>query len=393
MKPWAFNRPLHVAYIDVKSAFDSVDRSALWKVLQAEGMPPSLLQLIRNLHTGTTARVRTHNGLSASFNTASGVRQGCILAPDLFCSAIDWLMEMLSHLCPDSFGIEVAGSHFTDMDYADDAVLLTSDPRNWGNVLGCYEDSASTVGLHTNWLKTKIQNIGAGLAPEMVSMYVQTVEPVVKFTYLGSDVDSEGYSTPEIHRRLGMGNSIMGQLDAIWRQQKLSLQTKLRLYTSLVLSVLLYRSETWTLRKSDSDRLQSFHMTSQRRILGIRWFEHVTNASIQETTGLMNLSLIIADRRHDLFGHVCRLPPETPVRRALQLCTDIFNGDRPTPEWKRPRGRPRRSWLQQIEEDFGAPISVAYIAAQDRSSWRSLRPSAGLAHQWVSEWVKPCVAQ
>ena len=95
----------------------------------------------------------------------------------------------------------------------------------------------------------------------------------------------------------------------------------------------------------------------------------------------MNLSLIIADRRHDLFGHICRLPPETPVRRALQLCTDIFNGDRPTPEWKRPRGRPRRSWLQQIEEDFGAPISVAYIAAQDRSSWRSLRPSAGLAHQ------------
>ena len=155
----------------------------------------------------------------------------------------------------------------------------------------------------------------------------------------------------------------------------------------LVLSVVLYGSETWTLRKSDSDRLQSFHMTSQRRILGIRWFEHVTNASIQETTGLMNLSLIIADRRHDLFGHVCRLPPETPVRRALQLCTDIFNGDRPTPEWKRPRGRPRRSWLQQIEEDFGAPISVAYIAAQDRSSWRSLRPSAGLAHQWVSEWV------
>ena len=41
----AFNRPLHVAYIDVKSAFESVDRSALWKVLQAEGMPLSLLHL------------------------------------------------------------------------------------------------------------------------------------------------------------------------------------------------------------------------------------------------------------------------------------------------------------------------------------------------------------
>ena len=301
----AFNWPLHVAYIDVKSAFDSVDRSALWKVLQAEGMPPSLLQLIRNLHTGTTARVRTHNGLSASFNTASGVRQGCILAPDLFCSAIDWLMEMLSHLCPDSFGIEVAGSHFTDMDYADDAVLLTSDPRNWGNVLGCYEDSASTVGLHTNWLKTKIQNIGAGLAPETVSMYGQTVEPVVKFTYLGSDVDSEGYSTPEIHRRLGMGNSIMGQLDASWRQQKLSLQTKLRLYTSLVLSVVLYGSETWTLRKSDSDRLQSFHMTSQRRI---PWHQMVRTRDKRLHSG--------DNRPDELITHHCR-PTSRHVRPRL----------------------------------------------------------------------------
>ena len=75
-----------------------------------------------------------------------------------------------------------------------------------------------------------------------------------------------------------------------------------------------------------------------------------------------------------LFGEPCSCAPTS------------FNGDRPTPEWKRPRGRPRRSWLQQIEEDFGAPISVVYIAAQDRSNWRSLRPSTGVAHQWVSEW-------
>ena len=92
-------------------------------------------------------------------------------------------------------------------------------------------------------------------------MHNQIVEPVTKFTYLGQDVDSEGYSTPEIHGRLGMANAMMGQLDPIWKQKRLSLQTRLRLYTSLTLSVLLYGSETWTLRKSDSDKLQSFHMS------------------------------------------------------------------------------------------------------------------------------------
>jgi len=52
----------------------------------------------------------------------------------------------------------------------------------------------------------------------------------------------------------------MGQIDNVWRQQRLSLSTELRIYVSLVLSVVLYGSETWTMRKIDNDRVQSFHM-------------------------------------------------------------------------------------------------------------------------------------
>jgi len=56
--------------------------------------------------------------------------------------------------------------------------------------------------------------------------------------------------------------------------------------------------------------------------------------------------------------------------------------------WKRPPGRPRRNWLQQVEEDIGLFVGAARIAGQDRSMWRTLRPSAGQAQQWVSEWVE-----
>jgi len=69
--------------------------------------------------------------------------------------------------------------------------------------------------------------------------------------------------------------SIIAQLDNVWRQQRLSLSTKLRICTSLVQSVVLYGSETWTMRKVDSDRIQSFHMQAPRRILGIRWYDKV----------------------------------------------------------------------------------------------------------------------
>ena len=129
------------------------------------------------------------------------------------------------------------------------------------------------MGLHTNWHKTKIQNIGTGVAPRTVHVDNQAVETVSRFTYLGSDIDSDGYSYPEIHRPLGIAGSIMAQLDKVWRQQRLFLSTKLRIYTSLVQSVVLYGSETWTMRKVDGDRIQSFHMQApgayRRGYLGI----------------------------------------------------------------------------------------------------------------------------
>jgi len=92
---------------------------------------------------------------------------------------------------------------------------------------------------------------------------------VTKFIYLGSDVVSSSSSTPEVHSCIGLANSIVGQLDRVWRNRRLSLNTKLRLYTSLVQSVLLHGSETWTLTKADTARLQAFHMKAQQRILNI----------------------------------------------------------------------------------------------------------------------------
>ena len=72
---------------------------------------------------------------------------------------------------------------------------------------------------------------------DVVYINNQVVESVSKFTYLSSDVDSNGYrySDSEIHRRLGIASSIIGQLDNEWRQQRPRLPTKLRIYVSLVL--------------------------------------------------------------------------------------------------------------------------------------------------------------
>ena len=66
-----FYQPLNVAYIDIKAAFDSVDRATIWKALRSSGAPPFLIQLIKQLHTGTTSRVRVGGQLSEPFETTS----------------------------------------------------------------------------------------------------------------------------------------------------------------------------------------------------------------------------------------------------------------------------------------------------------------------------------
>jgi len=151
--------------------------------------------------------------MSDVFYTTSGVRQGCILAPALFCCAIDWLMRH----CSGCFGVDVVNFHLSDINYADDAVLFTDDPTKWDYVFRIFEASADVMGLHTNWHKTKIQNIGTGDDPRTVHIDNQAVETVSRFTYLDSDIDSDGYTYPEIHRRLGIAGSIMAQLDNVWR--------------------------------------------------------------------------------------------------------------------------------------------------------------------------------
>ena len=78
----------------------------------------------------------------------------------------------------------------------------------------------------------------------------------------------------------------------------------------------------------------------------------------------------------------------TPAHCALRLAVDTRAGYRldNRPEWKRRRGRPCRAWMQQIEDDSGLNVNDAWRIAHDRKSWRALRPVAGQAVQWVSEY-------
>ena len=75
---------LFMLFVDLKKAYDSVPRRALWKVLEKCGVPPRMLRVVKSLHDGMQAEVRVGSTTTESFEVKNGLRQGCTLAPTLF---------------------------------------------------------------------------------------------------------------------------------------------------------------------------------------------------------------------------------------------------------------------------------------------------------------------
>ena len=134
--------------------------------------------------------------LSPSFITSSGVKQGCVLAPALFCRAIDWNMERVASRT----GFSLVNDHFTDLDYANDVVLLAHKMDDIHSALEVFETTASQLGLNVSWQKTKIQNLGTGTP--CLPVCGHSLEKVTEFTYLRSVQSTTGRCQPDIIRRL-----------------------------------------------------------------------------------------------------------------------------------------------------------------------------------------------
>ena len=91
------------------------------------------------------------------------------------------------------------------------------------------------------------------------------------------------------------------------------LNAKLAIYRTCIIPVLLYGSETWTLLKSDLNRLELFHMRCKHSILGIQWFYFVNNYEVTQRTCLPPINHLFQRRHTAFFGHVARLADNIPA--------------------------------------------------------------------------------
>ena len=78
------NKELHLAFVDLTKAFDTMNWNGLWKILQKSGCPSKLTALMASFHDGMQARVLENGDVSDTLQVSKRVKQGCLLAPTLF---------------------------------------------------------------------------------------------------------------------------------------------------------------------------------------------------------------------------------------------------------------------------------------------------------------------
>ena len=131
-------------------------------------------------------------------------------------------------------------------------------------------------------------------------------------------------------------------LRPVLRSKCISLWTKLRIFSSNVMAVLLYGSETWRLTKRIIFKLQTFISRRLRYIMGIWWPRRISNEDLWQCTKQERVEVTIRRRKWGWIGHTLRKPATNITRQSLEW----------NPQGSRKRGRPKKSWRRTVQKEF-----------------------------------------
>ena len=223
--------------------------------------------------------------------------------------------------------------------------------------------NAAKVGLKLNAKKCKAMKVNSR-NDDRLKVESNEVEEVESFTYLGANVTKDGGGTVDLKKRIGLAHMQMKRLARIWNASDISRKTKVSLFKSLVLSVLLYGCETWKLTQGEERKLDTFQTRCLRRIFKIRWQQHVSNEKVLELADAGTISKEVRRRRWTWIGHIMRKGRDDDCVVALGW----------TPEGRRKRGRPKTTWRRMVETERNNAGWKTWHdvrqAAADRSNWR-----------------------
>lgn len=371
-----------MAFIDLRKAYDSVDRELMMAILRAEGVPEKLVKLIEKLYEHTTLRVRVKDELGRSVEISSGVRQGCILSPTLFNLFLNFLLK---HVLPElrrrgvklkyrigtSLFDTVSVDTLDDADewgflYADDLVLVAGRMTELHDMIRIFDDVMRKAGMELSVPKTKVMMVENEAAHGALSLGARgTIQQVENFKYLGSIVAADGTTAKEVEERIKKAGAVFAMMRRnIFAPKRVQRTVKLRVYSASVLSVLLYGSETWNCTAAEIRRLETFHNACLRCICGVSKLSHTRITALRSMATETSIESKISQARLRWLGHIARMSHDRTPKKMLFARLPA----------RRPPQKPKQRWKDLVAADLRR-IGVEdtwMVDSQDRTKWRRL---------------------
>ncbi|KAB0386630.1 hypothetical protein FD755_001586 [Muntiacus reevesi] len=158
------------------------------------------------------------------------------------------------------------------------------------------------VGLKLNIQKTKIM-----ASSPITSWQIdgETVETVADFILGGSKISADGDCSHEIKKCLLLGRKVMTNLDSILKSRDITLSTKVHLVKAMVFPVVMYGCESWTIKKTEHQKMDAFELWCWRRLLRVPWTARRSNQSIlKEINPEYSLEGLMLKLKPQYFGHL-----------------------------------------------------------------------------------------
>ena len=205
--------------------------------------------------------------------------------------------------------VSIGGRNITNLRFADDIDALAEEEQELEALVKSLDKTCTRYKMEISAEKTKLMTNSANGIQREIKVKGQKLGTVTSFKYLGAVVSDDG-SKPEVLSRITQATAALTKLKPIWRDNNISLGSKVKLMLSLVISIFLYACESWTLT-AELEKRTHVEMRCYRRLLNISYKDRVTNEEvrrkIQAAIGeYYELLTLVKKRKLRWFGHVSR---------------------------------------------------------------------------------------
>ena len=357
-----FQIDTHHLFIDFKQAYDCIIRDELYSAMRELGIPTRLILLCQMTLADSKSAVRMNKKASQPFTTTKGFRQGDALSCDLFNICLEMIVRKAD--------IRASNNIFTRsvqlLGYADDIDIVSRNVEELKTSFLNISREAEKMGLIVNTEKTKYMKSTRNTKQfDNIRIGTDEFESVQDFTYLGTSVNTENDISLEIKRRIMLANRTLYGLGRVLKSKFVRRNTKLKIYKTLIIPVLIYGAESWTLSEADKNSLGVFERKVLRMVCGPvceeEGWRRRFNSELYQLYNDTKIVTRVNKQQARWLGHVWRMDREAPPKKILDA----------KPDGKRRRGQQRLRWLDCMEGVLTSEgISNWRSLAHDRENWR-----------------------